>query len=52
MGDDQERYLKEQKQETKFLPLEGIPLLDTDHLDVVDVLDDFPAAPMAELEKL
>ena len=52
VGDDQERYLKEQKQETKFLPLEGIPLLDTDHLDVVDVLDDIPAAPMAELEKL
>lgn len=50
VGDKQESYLKEQTQETRFLPLEGIPLLDTDHLDVVEVLEDTPAAPMAELK--
>lgn len=50
VGDKQESYLKEQTQEARFLPLEGIPLLDTDHLDVVEVLDDTPAAPMAELK--
>ena len=48
--DSQESYLKEQTQEAKFLPLEGIPLLDTDHLDVVEALDDSPAAPMEQLE--
>lgn len=45
-------YLKDTRPEPRSMPLEGMPLLDAQHLDLVDILDDFPVAPMGSLEEL
>ena len=45
-------YLQEKKAEPKPQPLEGMPLLDAEHLEPIDVLDDSPASPMQTLENL
>jgi hypothetical protein len=50
--DKNQNYLKTKGQEARLLPLEGMPLLDMDHLEAVDILDDVPAAPMQFLENL
>ena len=48
--DQTQSYLKTHSQEMNTMPLEGMPLLDMGHLDVVDIPDDIPALPMAELK--
>lgn len=50
--DKNQNYLKTKGHEARLLPLEGMPLLDMDHLEAVDILDDVPAAPMQFLETL
>ena len=48
--DKNQSYLKENRPEPKLLPLEGMPVLDAAHLDVVELLDELPAAPMEPLK--
>lgn len=50
--DTTQSYLKDTRAEPKPAPLEGMPLLDAGNLDLVDILDDIPAAPMETLENL
>ncbi len=50
--DTRQSYLIEQGQEAKAIALEGMPLLDMTHLDALELPDDTPAVPMAELTEL
>ena len=47
--DRNQSYLIFQRQELKPMTLEGMPVLDAAHLNVVDLMDEIPPAPMAEL---
>lgn len=47
--DAAQSYLKEQRQEIRAMPLEGMPLLDAHNLEVVELAEEAPAAPMEEL---
>lgn len=50
--DGAQSYLKDTRPEPRPAPLEGMPLLDAGNLDLVEILDDAPAAPMQTLEDL